>query len=447
MKALPNDDLFVQMLTRLGRTADDPELQEVVAALHTPKHKNCYLSPTQFAEKFGLVRPQAQVTEDADEDDFEEAHDDDGSEGLDEEGVREADTLDVSALADPAWHTPVPPPTSRRWWQHPRKVDTHGQRAAITKALADLPTDAPIRTLAGSQAFETRLAAYEATNAKAVKAQTAYKRWGGVALALATVATLIAAATLLPLSAVVPVEADAYVSGLQAAANILALLIVWSPGRAGAIDHWLTTRAEAERLRGQLFADLLAAPTPPGADAKALLSQKLALFNAAHVDYQRGYFESARKRHTKAAAGLSWPRTLAFGATALSILVGACAFFGFWPEDLLTLAPWLKLAEEPVRWQLGLGTLASGLLAYASARTLIHQDERNAALYRHTGDRLRELVDAQGKAAADAAARGDDIAVIDYAHAAQAILDADHTAWQFHRPPRDPVGSAPGVSV
>lgn len=57
MKALPGDDLFAQALEMLGRKADDPELQEAIAALHAPLHDNCYLSPTQFAEKFGLEVP------------------------------------------------------------------------------------------------------------------------------------------------------------------------------------------------------------------------------------------------------------------------------------------------------------------------------------------------------------------------------------------------------
>jgi hypothetical protein len=32
-------------------------LEETIAALHAPLHPNCYLSPTQFAEKFGQPLP------------------------------------------------------------------------------------------------------------------------------------------------------------------------------------------------------------------------------------------------------------------------------------------------------------------------------------------------------------------------------------------------------
>ena len=51
------DDLYAEALKQLGRTSDDPEIAEVVAALAAPLHPNCYLSPTQFAEKFAAAAP------------------------------------------------------------------------------------------------------------------------------------------------------------------------------------------------------------------------------------------------------------------------------------------------------------------------------------------------------------------------------------------------------
>jgi hypothetical protein len=69
MEGLPDDDMFGLALAKIGRAADDPELQEVIAGLHAPLHPNCYLSPTQLAEKFGLELPDAVVAaeDDADE--------------------------------------------------------------------------------------------------------------------------------------------------------------------------------------------------------------------------------------------------------------------------------------------------------------------------------------------------------------------------------------------
>lgn len=57
MKDAP-DDLFAEALRQLGRPADDPEIAEIAARLRAPLHPNCYLSPTQFAEKFGLAPPE-----------------------------------------------------------------------------------------------------------------------------------------------------------------------------------------------------------------------------------------------------------------------------------------------------------------------------------------------------------------------------------------------------
>ena len=60
------ENLFAAALKQLeqrGVAADDPELAEVIAGLHAPLHPNCYLSPTQFAEKFGGSSADAQTAQ------------------------------------------------------------------------------------------------------------------------------------------------------------------------------------------------------------------------------------------------------------------------------------------------------------------------------------------------------------------------------------------------
>jgi len=55
----PHDgDLCAQALGQPGRAADDPEVIALQEALARPLHPNCYLSLTQFAEKFGLTPPK-----------------------------------------------------------------------------------------------------------------------------------------------------------------------------------------------------------------------------------------------------------------------------------------------------------------------------------------------------------------------------------------------------
>ena len=97
-----------------------------------------------------------------------------------------------------------------------------------------------------------------------------------------------------------------------------------------------------------------------------------------------------------------------------------------------------------MRWQLGFNTAASALLAYASARAMITQDARNAALYAVTMKRLDDLRTPERLAAVRAAAdAGNEETVLAYAREAQAILDADHQAWMLNRPPADPTASPP----
>ena len=106
---------------------------------------------------------------------------------------------------------------------------------------------------------------------------------------------------------------------------------------------------------------------------------------------------------------------------------------------------WVGLIlDDPTRWQLGLNTAGSALLAYASARAMVTQDERNAALFAVTRQRLDALrTPERRKAAQDAADRGDAAAVLAYVEAAQSILDADHQAWMLNRPPPDPTAPPP----
>ena len=45
------EDMFAETRMRLGDRAS--VVPDVAAVLHAPLHPNCYLSPTQFAERFG----------------------------------------------------------------------------------------------------------------------------------------------------------------------------------------------------------------------------------------------------------------------------------------------------------------------------------------------------------------------------------------------------------
>lgn len=421
-------DLYAAALARLGDRAS--AVEEVAAALRAPLHDNCYLSPTQFAEKFGarVATPAGRI-----------------------EPARSATPSTMGAVPGlvPRSDPPAPAPLAPRPKRPP--IGPYDQRPEIAKHVAELGADSPLAALLAEPPLDDRLKIYEDANADAEKAQNAYRRWGRFALFLMTAATLISAVMLFPLERLWKDNEQwrGLVSGLQSAANIIALAVVWSLNRRGAVGRWMETRAEAERLRSDFFRAVLNAPAPAGSNAGRLWREKLALVDAAHLDYQSAYYRSAIGRHSKVASARATPRKLAAAAMAISILLGAASLLilsGFpLPGPLSEAFTTLRSLDlgEPIRWQLGLNTAASALLAYASARAIITQDERNAALYRISLHRLGTLrSEARREAVAAAASAGDGAAVLAYAEEAQEILDADHLAWRLSRPP-EVVGEAP----
>lgn len=327
------------------------------------------------------------------------------------------------------------------------RIGHYDQRPEIARHIAKTPVNEPIRELVSALAHDDRLKAYEDADADAAKAQRGYKRWAQIALTLMTVATIISSAMLFPLEKLIPASAAwrGLISGLQSAANAIALLVVWWLNRSGTAGTWMTRRAEAERLRGDYFRALLLAPAPAGADADQMWRAKLDLVDAAHLAYQRGYLASAERRHRKGASSRAWPRALATIATLAGIAVGAIALMAGFGASMPDWLWWVGLVlDDPTRWQLGLNTAGSALLAYASARAMVTQDERNAALFAVTRQRLDALrTPERRKAVQDAADRGDGDAVLAYVDAAQSILDADHQAWMLNRPPPDPTAPPP----
>ena len=93
--------------------ARERALEETIAALHAPLHPNCYLSPTQFAEKFGLKTPGKA----APEGDNREADAGSVKAGLKEDdGETGGGALAVEAAAAIAGHSAASSPSPRRPW-------------------------------------------------------------------------------------------------------------------------------------------------------------------------------------------------------------------------------------------------------------------------------------------------------------------------------------------
>ncbi len=109
------------------------------------------------------------------------------------------------------------------------------------------------------------------------------------------------------------------------------------------------------------------------------------------------------------------------------------------PNALKRLVDLLVLPDAN-RWQLGIATMASGVLAHATARTLMEEDMRKAALYAVTATKLRRLINRDLPKVKAATASGDETALRKFFVDARAILEQEHAVWSFIRPSDDEPG-------
>lgn len=326
-------------------------------------------------------------------------------------------------------------------------LQQYDQRSTIMEHAKSRSPEAAIHAVIADSTLEQRLRAYEDADADARAAQNRYKLLGLIALVLMTGATIVSAMALLPVDGVwhLPVVAKNVISGLVFLANGIALYIVSQLNRKNTAIDWMSSRALAERLRGDYFKGMMTTSTPAGSGPQSALSEKLQLFERAHAVYQRSYFESVLRRHGKGGIGRSVPRLLAIISMCVAAIITAVNVFDLWPVDPPQGLSWLSMFEiEPARWQLGFNAVASALMSFASARAMVSQDERNAALFRVTAQKLDDLrSDERLARVSAAAARGDLREVMAYVSDVQAVLDADHEAWLLNRPPADPTAGPP----
>src|SRR5262249_5023454 len=124
----------------------------------------------------------------------------------------------------------------------------------------------------------------------------------------------------------------------------------------------------------------------------------------------------------------------------ISIILGLVGVINF-AEEIGIRIPYLTAAvqaytlPESGRWQTGLGAMASSILAFASARTFMDQDDRNASCYELAAEELDRIkMDDLGNA--EAAAKAGKVAdVMTFCEKVQAVLSAEHSSWTFSRPP------------
>jgi hypothetical protein len=317
--------------------------------------------------------------------------------------------------------------------------DKSDLRQALDKHLRDLPADALLLRVIASPGIEEKLAAFDRADAIAIRKRKSYRRFGAFALWAMMTGAIIGALVLLPIEFWSKGWPRRMIEAVQALALVLTFLAVMWIGVRQSVGLWMQARAEAEAIRAEVFRAIVRA----GADAKELLPQVLACFKDAHLDWQLAYFERRSDEHRRSAGRVTPFRVVAYLLSAASVLLGCVGLinlaseFGFsWPP-LRTAAQWFQ-PEESGRWQLGLGAIASSVLAFASARTFMDQDDRNASCYKATAAQLQRIAREEFPTAGAAALAGQVGTAMAFCERVQTILSAEHLAWSFARPPDDP---------
>jgi len=318
------------------------------------------------------------------------------------------------------------------------------QRKAIDRSLATFPPGSAIQAIARGPDVEARLAQFEAADQTAIRNQARFRRSGRTALWATTIGTLIGALLLLPLDTWIAGFPRGVVAMLQTVALITTFIAIQWIGWRKPVDAWMTSRAEAERQRAEIFQAVIAAPNPAPGDGQGLPAAKLKLLTDAYIDEQLGYYDAAAQKHARAARRMTPFKLAGYLLTALAFALGGFTILNLLAANGFPMPVWLNglaadlTVADASRWQLGMGTMASSLLAHASARSQMDQDDRNAALYARTAQNVRDFLAQSRPSAHAAAAAGDQAPLQSFFSQARGLLEVEHVAWFVSTPPQDP---------
>jgi hypothetical protein len=225
--------------------------------------------------------------------------------------------------------------------------------------------------------------------------------------------------------------------GLQAAALLFGFL---ASSLCPSSHHWMLARATAEAARADVFRSIVRT----AAGAPDLLGPVLACFKDAHLDWQLGFFRERSSEFHRSLGRLALYRLVAYAMRALVVLFAVLAFLNlaptlgqYWPP-LKTVGEWLQLwlqqwlqVNEPGRWQLGFGVMATGILAFTTARAFMDRSSENAERYRRTASELDALRRVDLPRAEAAAAAGNVTGVLEFCDSVQSVLSTEHQAWLY----------------
>jgi hypothetical protein len=247
---------------------------------------------------------------------------------------------------------------------------------------------------------------------------------------------LVGALALLPVDRFIDGNPREAIGAIQGLALILTFLAIWWIGLRKSVGQWMQARAKAEKLRAEVFRAIINL----GSETRELLHPAFVCFKDAHLDWQLGYFRNRSREHRQAAGNATPYKIVGYVLLSISILLGIMGVVNFAAKIGLDI-PYLTegvralTVSSAARWQAGLGAMASSILAFASARSFMDQDDRNASSYELALEEL-ERIKKRELSTVEAAARSGQFADVSaFCERIQAVLSAEHAAWIFVRPP------------
>jgi SMODS and SLOG-associating 2TM effector domain 3 len=317
-----------------------------------------------------------------------------------------------------------------------RKKKPSDLRAALNQHLARCP-GSPIAAVVESADIQSRLAHFDVADETAVKMQKSHLRVGRAHLWVTMFGTVVGAIALLPIEKAIAGGPRMAIEAFQAIALALGFLgsTICPPSH-----HWRAARALAEAARADVFRAIVRA----GAGARDLLVPALDCFKDAHLEWQLTFFQDRSRQFRRTLFWLTPYRLAAYALRGLVVLFALLVFVNiaptlgqYWPV-FKTLGEWLQAwlqqwfqIKEPGRWQLGFGIMATGLLAFTSARDFMDRSRENVERYRRAAKEVKTLKRVELPNAEAAAAAGNVTDVQAFCENVQSVLSNEHQAWLY----------------
>jgi hypothetical protein len=314
------------------------------------------------------------------------------------------------------------------WRMFKRNHGPSDLRQAFDAFLATMPPDAQIRAVIASDAIEREFAAFDQADEAALREQKSYRRAGGLALSAGFVGAVVWAILLLPIERWLPEWSLHVMSALRFISLVLTFLAIWWINARGSLVKWMDQRSKAEEIRGQILKHVIEA----SAGDRELLNQALVCFKFTHLDWQLGFFNMRIQEYTGVAHRSDPYRRVAGVLSAAATVFGLVAIVNV-AEALGYTVPYLSAAlhiSGAHRWEGGLSALASGVLAFVSARASMDRGALVAAFYTLAAADLDRLKSERLPSAEAAAAGGNAKEVLEFAKQVQDALGAEHRVWR-----------------